>query len=243
MIRGEGEISIASLERTVELDPSDIRSRFALAYAYGDLYSELCLYHYTSIPTLERDAITWNNLGVVRDKLVLPLKSVQAYQSAKSKGETLAMSNLALKFASAGFLEEAQRECDDALARENYHQNIGTTLAKLRIYPEQENNKEASYLMHAEPISHFFQQFGRALCEPRPSELKTTWQGPDCELDVVVDGINFAAKGNYDVQPNALGSTVSIFRASPPPERWQVIYRGTIRGRAIEARSVEGSRR
>ena len=143
------------------------------------------------------------------------------------------MSNLALKFASAGFLEEAQRECDDALARENYHQNIGTTLAKLRIYPEQENNKEASYLMHAEPISHFFQQFGRALCEPRPSELKTTWQGPDCELDVVVDGINFAAKGNYDVQPNALGSTVSIFRASPPPERWQVIYRGTIRGRAI----------
>lgn len=40
-------------------------------------------------------------------------------------GETLAMSNLAEKLITAGFLPEAQKECDDALKIPSYHKNAG----------------------------------------------------------------------------------------------------------------------
>ncbi|MEQ1889687.1 MAG: hypothetical protein ABL951_10995 [Alphaproteobacteria bacterium] len=160
----ENEILIGAMEHIVERDPSDTRARFDLAYKHSEIgNNELALFHYLRIPELGRSPIAWNNLGVEFDQFNLPSKSVNAYQMAAKSNETLAMSNLALKFIAAGFLEEAQMQCDDALKIENYHQNIPNTMLRIRKQPDEENKKEEDILREAKPISDFYAEFGRAL--------------------------------------------------------------------------------
>ena len=90
--------------------------------------------------------MAWNNLGVAFDEFAMRSKSVSAYRKAEEAGETLAMSNLARKFISAGFVEEAEAECNKALKLQDYHKNIGHTLAKLKDLPDEEDKKEEEVL-------------------------------------------------------------------------------------------------
>ena len=102
----------------------------------------LSLEIHLTIPENERYSATWNNLGVEFDHFALPAKSVDAYQKAIAMSGTLAMCNLAGKSISAGFLSEAQRQCDEALAIPDYHKNIGGILARLKGLPDKEETKK-----------------------------------------------------------------------------------------------------
>ena len=234
----DAETEIALLERLNEIDPSDISSRFSLAYKHSEHgNNDLCLYHYSKIPARERSSSTWNNLGVVRDQLSMPVRSVSAYRRAEEMGETLVMSNLALKFLGAGFLKEAEQECDAALAKPYYHKNIPSTLMRLKAAPDAEEKTEKEKLKDAEPKSEFYRQLGRAIASPQPDSLEAQWQGPDCELQVSVASDKFEATGSYERQSNTLATALtSLFKSPTEPERYRVNYHGTIRGRAIQAR-------
>ena len=123
-ISKNNDVVVAALERMVDIDPSDTNTRFSLAYKHSDIgNNDLALFHYLRIPIDERTAMAWNNLGVVFDHSGLSAKSVEAYRVAEKMGETLAMSNLAEKLITAGFLEAAQQECNAALDSKNYHKN------------------------------------------------------------------------------------------------------------------------
>ena len=92
------EMALGIMERVVEIDPSDVDVRFYLAYRHSERgNNDIALFHYLMIPLRERNGTTWNNLGVAFDNSSLVEKSVDAYREAEQVGETLAMSNLALK--------------------------------------------------------------------------------------------------------------------------------------------------
>ncbi|MBI3773967.1 MAG: hypothetical protein HY273_00160, partial [Gammaproteobacteria bacterium] len=185
-IAHEDEILIATMERLLDLDPTDMDTRFALAYKYANQGSnELAALHYARIPSAERSAFAWNNLGVAFDQIGLPAKSVDAYRKSEKMGETLAMSNLANKLIEAGFLSEAQTICDEALKLKDIHKNVGSTLGRLRGLPEDEDKKEAEAQKKAKPLSEFYKEFGRGVARPMPTNLANRWQGPDCILDIV----------------------------------------------------------
>ena len=250
-LKKEDNENLAIMERIVEVDPSDVDTRFSLAYKHSECgNNDLALYHYLRIPTQERGAVAWNNLGVAFDKFSLPAKSVEAYRRAEGLGETLAMSNLAQKFISAGFLPEAKKQCDDGLAITDYHKNIGFALARLTELPDKESDRESELLEKAKPKSEFYKQLGRAVTRSDPNELAGLWEGPDCVLDVKSRGGEFRAAGSYERQssgflgllaPSAGGST----SGDSTPVRFRVEYSGTMRGRAIEAhvtRDREGAK-
>jgi Tfp pilus assembly protein PilF len=238
----EDNENLAIMERIVEVDPSDVDTRFSLAYKHSECgNNDLALYHYLKIPTLDRSSTTWNNLGVTFDQFSLPAKSVESYRRAEKLDGTLAMSNLAQKFISEGFLPEAKKQCDDALMIEDYHKNIESTLARLKELPDKENEKEAELLEKAKPKSDFYKQFGRAVSRADPNELTGRWEGPDCVLDVKSRDEEFRTAGTYERHSSGLlglyasgvgGSTSS----DNTPVRFRVEYSGTLRGRAIEAR-------
>jgi hypothetical protein len=93
------ELAVALLERIAELHPDDTNARFSAAYKHSQLgHDEICLYQYSAIPHPERERATWNNLGVIRDQLSLPIRSISSYRMAEEKGETLAISNIAKNF-------------------------------------------------------------------------------------------------------------------------------------------------
>jgi hypothetical protein len=198
------------------------------------------------IPYEDRKPVTWNNLGVVFDQFGLPAKSVQAYRKSEEGGDTLAMSNLAQKLISAGFLPEAQQKCDAALKIENYHRNIPHTIARLKEQPDEEDKKEVEILEKAKPISDFYAEYGRALSRAAPRDLAKRWKGPACSLDVTLQGSIFNGKGSYEQSPNTL-SGIFLSQAGnltlgdkAPPVRYQVEYHGSIRGCAIEGRVIRG---
>jgi tetratricopeptide (TPR) repeat protein len=243
----EDDTLLAIMERMVDLDPSDIKTRFSLAYKHTEVgNNDLALFHYLRIPHDERHLTAWNNLGVAFDQFDLSAKSVQAYRKSEEAGGTLAMSNLARKLMIEGFLPEAQQLCDAALKIENYHRNIPHIIAQLKEQPDEEDKKEAEILEKAKPISDFYTEYGRALSRVEPATLAKRWKGRDCSLEVTLQGSVFDARGSYELQPGSLASL--LLRSSgdfasgdkPSPVRYQVEFHGSLCGCAVEGSVVRG---
>src|SRR5262249_18403863 len=191
--------TIAIMERTAELQPDNDDIRFSLAYKHSERgNNDLALFHYLKIREAERQPTTWNNLGVAFEQTGLPGKAVSAYRESERLGETLAMSNLAQKFLSAGFLSEAQQECEKGLRVENFHKNVASTLAELRGVPDEEDKRLTETLEKAKPTSDFYRLFGRAISRLEPTEMAPRWKGPEFELAVKLTGSEFEAVGSYE---------------------------------------------
>ena len=196
-------------EKLLDICPGEIETRFSLAFKYSeDNQEELSLYHYLKIPFGQRDATTWNNLGVQFANCELTAKSVEAYRKSVDLGETLAMSNLAQKFIGAGFLKEAEEICNRALKIENYHKDGWRyAITRIKEMPEAEEKKETEVIKAVNPVSDFYKDYGRAMTASRIPECRGRWQGPDCELNMTLKGNVFVAEGNFErsYQPGASG--------------------------------------
>src|SRR5262249_54775087 len=126
------------LERILQFHPDDFETRFSLAFNYSEAaQNELSLLHYLKIPYEDRGSVTWKNLGVAFDHCNLSSKSVDAYRKAEEAGETLAMSNLAQKFISSGFLCEANEVCKRAMSIEGFHQNVSHAVSRIKAIPDE----------------------------------------------------------------------------------------------------------
>jgi hypothetical protein len=150
-------------------------------------------------------------------------------------GETLAMSNIAEKLITAGFLPEARKECDAALQVENYHKSVIRTFARLNELPEAEDARESSILQEARPVNNFYMKAGQAMCGIEPREIPRYWKGPDCILKVTMHGSEFVAVGSYELQ-NALALASAFAGAGSVRTHHQIEYRGTLTGYTIKAR-------
>jgi len=237
----EDEVTVASMERLLELNAADINTRFNLAYKHSQIGNkDLALLHYLKIPFQERSAATWNNLGVEYDHFSLPGKSVSAYRTATGMNETLAMSNLAEKLISTGFLSEAQSQCDAALAIKDYHKNVSRSLARLKDVPDQEEKKETELIEKAARVSAFYKIFGKAILQVGPTTLAEHWQGPDCALKVTFAGSTFHATGSYERPAYGLSAGILSFGSfgagseKNSTVQFQIEFGGKMRGRAIE---------
>lgn len=243
-ITKDDEILIGTMERQLELNPADPDTRFALAYKYSEQGNDaLAAMHYARISYSERSAVTWNNLGVSFDRMRLQAKSVTAYRKSEEMGETLAMSNLANKLIGSGFLPEAQKICDEAIKFKDVHKNVGSTLSRLKEVPEEEDKKETEAFEKVRPTSEFYKEFGRALAMPTPKALATHWQGPDCILDITLDGPEFTATGTFEKSSGGGLLGLTIFggvdpTSKPTTTRYRIKYKGTARGQAIVASVV-----
>ncbi|MCX5720682.1 MAG: hypothetical protein NT179_01455 [Nitrospirae bacterium] len=234
-------------ETLLDICPGDIDARFSLAFKYSEEgQAELSLYHYMKIPYQQREAATWNNLGVQFAHFNLESKSVRAYRTAEKLGETLAMSNLAQKLIGAGFLEEAEDICNRATKIENYHKNVGYAITRIKETPEGEEKKEADVIKSITPVSEFYKHYGRAITASQIAECGGKWKGPDCELTITVKGSTFLAVGSYE---QSVSSSLALLLITPPLSsaktiRYLVRYEGTVVGRAVKAvvtRKKEGA--
>jgi tetratricopeptide (TPR) repeat protein len=236
----DDSVLVSAMERILELDPADKETRFSLAYKYSEMEEEeLAAFHYSRIPTHDRSAVAWNNLGVSLDRLGLHSKAISSYRKSEEGGETLAMSNLANKLIEAGFLIEAQRICDAALSRENYHKNIGATLGRLKELPDEEEKSEAELFAKASLKSDFYRQFGAALIKSLPLDIPPAWHGKSGALSCLVDGRHITLTGTYE--DRSTGMTGSGLRglmsvtsdADIKPVEWAIQYTGTLHGSAV----------
>ncbi|HUW50034.1 MAG TPA: tetratricopeptide repeat protein [Sulfuricella sp.] len=228
----DDETALAVLERLIEINPGDIDARFSLAYKYSEMGRDnLAAFHYSRIPPAERKSYAWNNLGVTLERLGMPIKSVAAYKRSEELGETLAMSNLAIKLRSAGFAQEAHNTLDAALKIADHHKNVEVTLASIKDEQDAEDKKETATYEKAKPISEFYRHYGRSLVRA-VANIAGKWQSPNCPLVFTVDGATVNATGSYEVP--RLGVFANPFaKNNSTPLQFIVEYKGIIQGMAI----------
>lgn len=242
LIRDLAELSkddgaaISAMERIVAISPDDTSTRFRLAYKHSNEgNSDMALYHYLKIPYLKRDGVTWNNLGVAYDGFAMRGKAVEAYRASERMGETLAMSNLARKFISAGFISEAQAECDKATSIKDYNKSILDNLAQLRDQAEEENKKQKELLQTRKPKIEFYKNIGLAVTKAMPESIAEYWNRSDCELRLSIAGGKVHLSGRYQRERLSLATLGGAFISSKPLVNCSVDYSGTFEGRVIYA--------
>lgn len=235
----EGEIDqhFALMEAYLEVRPNDHGRRFDLAYKYSENNGhDLALYHYHILADQGPGEWVFNNLGASYAELDLPAKSVEAYRSSQSLGGTLAISNLARKLISAGFLVEAEDLTKEALNIEDYDKAIGTAISRIKEVRADEESSEENIVKALRPRREFYSRFGRACLEERLPDLKAVLSGSQYDLEVRVKDNKFYGSGSFEEREKS-APWISRLTGSASNGNdvvsYQVEINGTVIGHAI----------
>jgi Flp pilus assembly protein TadD len=233
--RGEKDVALASMERLMELNPSDADTRFDLAYLYSENEQyEMAAFHYSRIPIAERTDSVWNNLGVAQDNLDMPVLAVDSYRRAYELGNTLAASNLANKQLDAGLKDDAKHLLDEAAQKPGHDVNVDRGLARIGDVVEREAKLDQEILQKAREICDFRRAVGRSLTCKLLGDISGRWKGPNCELDVRVHNAQFLAKGSYSRPVAGLASVVrGLSFGAQETYTYAEEFQGNVRGGAI----------
>ena len=203
-LKAENDMYFGLVEHKLGLRPDDDDTRFDLAHKYSqENQDNLSFFHYLRIPNKRRHSSTWNNLGVRYEHFNLNASSVDAYREAERLGNTLAMSNLALKLIGSGFLPEAQEICNRVLKMDDYDKAIHQRILSIDEAPVEEKKKQDELVKKTQAYSEFYRAYGKALTAAEPADRVGLWQGPKCPLRIEIKDRNFVAIGKYEL-PAAL---------------------------------------
>ncbi len=115
------------LEAYLNTEPFNSSLRFDVAYQYSQLKDyNMTFFHYSSyIDSFKKTGLVMNNLAAVYEDLGLTINAMKTYKEALELGETLAGSNIAIKYIEAGLANDAL-ELLRKIIKENdkYHKNI-----------------------------------------------------------------------------------------------------------------------
>jgi tetratricopeptide (TPR) repeat protein len=234
-LRKDEAASIVIMERLVELKPDENEVRFKLAFKHSEIGNQgLALQHYLRTDQTDREAGTWNNLGVAFEHFGLDVSAVNAYREAAKMGSPVAMANLGNKLLSAGFLEDAQSECDNALKQDTSSKNAGDLIARISDAPDQEDARRLEVLSEAKPKMDFYRTMGKAIASPTP-QLHPSWVGPDCTLNLKHDKENIELVGSFFRDQNGLLAALmgSQYSGAVVKIEYTVRYSGAMQGRAF----------
>lgn len=238
-IENNNDKCLAYSERMIDISPDDKNLRFSLAYKYSELKNnELAIFHYMLIPNKDRSSTTWNNIGVANAEIGINGKAVDAYRESEKMGETLAMSNLAHKFITAGFLKEAEEICGNAVKIENYNKQVGTAITSIKETKDNEDQRQKKILEDNEKRRRFYIDYGQVSIKHPPENHEAIWTGPECELNIEINGRSFIARGSYEKKELTSG-LAAIYYVAPITQGEKIVktnirYEGIITGLGIE---------
>ena len=240
-ITKDNDLYFGVTEQLLKINPGDSTSRFNLAYRYSNNnQDELSFFHYLIIPHRERNQYSWNNLGVAYDLFNMNNNSIKAYKQAEQMGNTLAMSNLAKKLITAGFLEEAEEICNRAFKVKDYHKNVLDDVSKIKAIPDEEEKQEKTILEKVKPLNEFYREYGCASLLGNPGNIEGQWRGHLCDLEVKISDDSFTAIGKYELAGLGLNFLRSVVTdAISNKKRYNVKYEGRVFGRTIKGLFTE----
>jgi tetratricopeptide (TPR) repeat protein len=245
-VEKNNDLELALLEQSAADEPGNVRVRFSLAFKHSECENgDMALHHYLKIPMLQRDATTWNNLGVCFDQFKMPTKTVSAYRRSEAEDQTLAMSNLGFKFLQAGFIDEARKQCERALKLESPHKNIGLLMGRLDEVTDEEEKKLAEVLEKVKGKAAFYRRLGEAALQRAPTTIFPKWESPDGIFDATISGSAFRLFGTFE-RSNALANALlGTLTGLQQTYLQKVEYKGQLRGQMIfgtVAKTHEGGR-
>lgn len=190
----EDDIAIASLEKLLNLDPSDNDRRFNLAYKYSHAgRPDMAALHYERIPASLRTPAGWNNLGVAYEGLSFAIRAVDAYRRAADSGETLAAANTAKRFLDAGFVQEAHSLLEKASQNPEHDKLVDTRFAEVKEARDDEGKERDKLLSNSRATSDFYATYGEARLARDSVDVSGQWKTPRGTATVNLLGSSFVA--------------------------------------------------
>jgi thioredoxin-like negative regulator of GroEL len=218
-------------EARIVLKPGDNDLRFELAHKYSERgYNALALYHYLKIPSGSRSDSAWNNIGVAAQQLQLPAFSVEAYRRSKAEGGTLAVSNLAYKFIAAGFLDEAEVTCKEAMKSPYYDRRVAAAVGSIDEIKKTEGESRKTLLEGAEKQRRFLADLGTAMTVADVAPSGSVWKNSECDaIAVKIEAGRFEAEGKFERA--SLAGLYAFMHGTTKATTYVVNYGGQIVGR------------
>ncbi|MGW6301390.1 tetratricopeptide repeat protein [Peribacillus butanolivorans] len=173
---------ISALEKALEIKPNDTSTLFDVAYAYTENNQDnIALLHYKSVVNMDPTHTgALNNLGVAYGRLNLNFSKIKSYKQAFELDNTLAASNLAQVYISAGFEGEARGILEEANSQKNVHEFVGQALVSLQEALKKEKEAEQKKIKEAQDERMFQRKLASAEFEltsdKEPSILIGKWR-------------------------------------------------------------------
>ena len=140
---GNTEMAALCKEKLVQIKPDDHELLFNAAYAESEAaLSPLSVCNYSTLTNLNNnDSTAWNNFGVCASEFKLNTIAYDFYQKSKELGNTLAYANLGYKFIETGFHKHALELANEAIQKEDTHQNTYSLINKIETDRSSEKAK------------------------------------------------------------------------------------------------------
>jgi tetratricopeptide (TPR) repeat protein len=239
---GELDKSCSLYEMALYYQPTDLALRFRLAYDYAQIKNHtLSAYHYKLHLKSSQDSMAMNNLGVEYQELNLQGKAVTSYKKAVEGENTLANANLANLYIKEGFFDEAKLILNQAIKKEDHHENVEFYLNQLNTLVDKEEKSEESLLKDAKEHRENILEFAQAISVrfDKYEEIKGLWRtdyGDVKEFSIEFLSPNLLV-GEHEIEEArkfAIPPPPSFFKRESEKEIKRIIFSGTIINRGLK---------
>ncbi|MFH2066727.1 MAG: hypothetical protein ABIK15_16130 [Pseudomonadota bacterium] len=182
---GNNKLSVYCKDKSLEYNPSDRDELFNAAYlASEEDVKDIALKNYTTLLNIESDnSAAFNNLGVLASNAKQHIKAVENYKKSSKMNNTLAMANQGQLLLNAGFLEEAEKIANQAVAiAETPHKNVYSLLESIVDSKADQEKKWNEMLETSKKRQALIREYTQAYYLGSRANFDGTWVRQNDEL-------------------------------------------------------------
>ncbi|KYG02370.1 hypothetical protein BE21_55025 [Sorangium cellulosum] len=165
-------IRAALLAQAARLSPADVKVCFDASFSLAESsMPHLALMQYATLLKFEpKNAAALNNIGLLCSELDMSAKAAEYLHRGHEANDSLATANLAQRYLTAGFLDQAENLLAVARKRENAHEDVGGVLSRLSNRRKSEEEAWRAAIKVAVRESLFLSDFAGAFLVPDAEE-------------------------------------------------------------------------
>lgn len=172
--------SVAMLIKANELVSNDVNILFDIAFRMSNLeFNEIAMQTYSlSNDFRSNQASVINNLAVAYSNLGFKNKSTELYIKSHELGNSLASSNLAFRYISAGFIKDATEILDVAKSAKEVDQNVWKALDAINESKKSETTLIEEAFKRASLTKSFLAHYSNAVISSEENAIATSIFNP-----------------------------------------------------------------
>lgn len=179
----EGKIGNKSLElyckdKAIEFTTNTKSDLFDVAYlASENKYNSLAISNYDSLLKIDtKNANALNNFGVQAQNENFNIIAIENYKKSSENNNTLSMANQGYLLLDAGFIKEAQEIAQEALKKEEVHENIYSLLSAISEKKKEQEKKWHELINNSKNEQQFIRKYVEAYYTNNKHSFNGKWK-------------------------------------------------------------------
>jgi hypothetical protein len=185
---GDPVLAAVAKEKSTSYTANSADAQFASGYLYGEIpgitFSPATVHHYQQALSYETDRLyANNNMAIQLAANEMPITAIARYEADASKGDTLAMANLAQRYLLAGFAKEADELLRKAEQSDDPDARVALIRSQLNDAKALEAERFQSLIEDGQRQTEFTRRYADAwIARPTALELGAWADGRDLSI-------------------------------------------------------------